>query len=136
MTAFPSVSLSFVSVICNDIVAQSAFYAGVFALPTAAELSSDHFRALRLGDTILGFHTTAAISLLDLPQDTPIGDAAAAFWTFEVHDKQDVDTLTDSAVAAGGRLVKAPYTTYYGAYQSVLRDPEGNVFRINKSGVA
>jgi hypothetical protein len=34
-------------------------------------------------------------------------------------------------VAAGARLVKAPYRTYYNWYQAVLLDPEQNVFRIN-----
>ena len=39
--------------------------------------------------------------------------------------------LTDAAVKMGATLVKAPFTTYYGWYQSVLLDPEGNAFRIN-----
>ena len=34
-------------------------------------------------------------------------------------------------VEAGATLIKAPYVTYYNWYQSVLLDPEGNVFRIN-----
>jgi len=35
------------------------------------------------------------------------------------------------ALEAGATLVKPPYVTYYNWYQSVLLDPEGNVFRIN-----
>ncbi len=35
------------------------------------------------------------------------------------------------AVANGATLIKEPYVTYYNWYQSVLLDPEGNVFRIN-----
>jgi len=43
----------------------------------------------------------------------------------------EVDRLTPIAVAKGATLRKAPFTTYYGWYQSVLLDPEGNAFRIN-----
>jgi hypothetical protein len=42
-----------------------------------------------------------------------------------------VDRLVPVAEAAGARLLKAPYETYYHWYQAVLLDPEGNVFRIN-----
>jgi hypothetical protein len=30
--------------------------------------------------------------------------------------------------------VKEPFKTYYGWFQSVLRDPDGNAFRINFRG--
>ena len=35
------------------------------------------------------------------------------------------------AAAAGGRVLKAPYATYYGQWQAVLCDPEGHVFRLS-----
>ena len=40
--------------------------------------------------------------------------------------------MTPLAVSRGARLIKEPYQTYYNWYQSVLLDPEDNVFRINK----
>ena len=40
--------------------------------------------------------------------------------------------MTPLAVSYGARLIKEPYQTYYNWYQSVLFDPEDNVFRINK----
>jgi predicted enzyme related to lactoylglutathione lyase len=42
-----------------------------------------------------------------------------------------VSAATERAVANGARLLHEPYETYYGAWQSVLADPDGNVFRIN-----
>jgi hypothetical protein len=35
------------------------------------------------------------------------------------------------AVSQGAIIRKAPYLTYYKAYQVVLLDPEGNLFRLN-----
>ena len=52
------------------------------------------------------------------------------FATFNVDEAAEVDRLTSIAVAKGAVLRKAPFTTYYGWYQSVLLDPEGNAFRI------
>ena len=49
----------------------------------------------------------------------------------DVLSKQEVDATVPIAIAAGATLIKAPYETYYHWYQAVLRDPEGNVFRIN-----
>ena len=51
--------------------------------------------------------------------------------TFDVDTTAEVDRLTPVAVERGARLMKAPYRTYYDWYQSVLLDPEDNVFRVN-----
>ena len=51
--------------------------------------------------------------------------------TFNVESLAEVDRLTALAASRGAKLATAPYRTYYGAWQSVLFDPEGNVFRIN-----
>ena len=123
--------LSFVSVIGRDVAAQARFYQDLFDLTEAEELASEKFRALKIGSTALGFNAAEAISLLNLPQRTQLGDATTTFWTFEVESENQVKVLTEKAVAAGAVCAKEPYTTYYGAHQSVLLDPEGNAFRIN-----
>jgi len=51
--------------------------------------------------------------------------------TFECESDQHVADATERAIAHGARLLHDPYETYYGAFQSVLADPDGNVFRIN-----
>ncbi|MGW0038485.1 VOC family protein [Gordonia sp. NPDC003376] len=126
----PGPYLSFASVIADDIVALSSFYAEVFGLDEVTELRSEHFRGLRLGDTILGFSTPHAYELLNLtaPENK---SGTTSFITLEVDDESFVDDLTTSAVAGGARCVAGPARTYYGAWQSVLLDPEGNAFRIN-----
>ena len=42
-----------------------------------------------------------------------------------------VDAAASRAEPLGGGIVKAPYRTYYGDWQAVLRDPENNVFRVS-----
>ncbi|MGB3482434.1 MAG: VOC family protein [Mycobacterium sp.] len=126
----PATYLSFASVITEDIEELSGFYRAVFDLAEVDELRSDHFRGLRMGETILGFSSTHAYELLNLdpPQDV---SGTTQFLTFEVDSDKLVDIMTEAAVAEGARCVKEPARTYYGAWQSVLADPAGNVFRIN-----
>lgn len=128
-----SVSLSFASVICRDFAALSDFYQRTFALPSVDALSSDYFRGLSIGNTILGFSAPAAFSLLNIPEVEP-PSPPTSFWTFEADSRGDVDTLTEGAIANGAVCLRKPAETYYGAWQSVLSDPEGNVFRINRLG--
>jgi uncharacterized glyoxalase superfamily protein PhnB len=54
--------------------------------------------------------------------------------TFEVESRTAVDRLSEKAVGLGAVVVRPPFETYYGWYQSVMRDPEGHAFRINRSG--
>ena len=65
----------------------------------------------------------------------PYGDRAAltavADQLLRELDDNEVDRVTAAAVAAGATCVKEPGRTYYGAWQSVLLDPEGNAFRLN-----
>jgi uncharacterized glyoxalase superfamily protein PhnB len=51
--------------------------------------------------------------------------------TFEVDADDEVDRLTAAAVGAGGTLLRAPYRTFYGAWQARWLDPERNAVRIN-----
>lgn len=126
----PSIHLSFASVITDDIIGLSDFYAQLLGLEEVVDLRSEHFRGLWLGDTILGFSTLKAYEMLNLEQpDNNSGNPS--FLTFEVDDDEQVDALTDAATAAGARCVSPPGRTYYGAWQSVLIDPAGNAFRVN-----
>ena len=42
-----------------------------------------------------------------------------------------VDAAVRRVLANGGRIVKAPFRTYYQQWQAVLADPEGHVFRVS-----
>jgi predicted enzyme related to lactoylglutathione lyase len=57
-----------------------------------------------------------------------------AYATFVVSKAAVVERLTERVTALGGRVIQGPYRTYYGAWQVVAEDPEGNVFRLNHRG--
>ena len=135
MTTTPpsGVSISLASIITEDIVALSGFYAEVFGLAEVMELRSDIFRGLDVDGVTLGFSAPVVYGMLGIGEwSNPSG--TAQYLTFEMATNDEVDGTTAAAVALGARLLHEPYETYYGAHQSVLADPAGNVFRINHFG--
>jgi catechol 2,3-dioxygenase-like lactoylglutathione lyase family enzyme len=126
-----AVSLSLASIVSDDIVGLSTFYAEVFDLAEVEELRSDIFRGLDLAGVTLGFSTPVVYELLKIE---PWREAKGTkqYLTFEAEDDAGVDRLVARAVERGAQLLHEPYETYYGAWQAVLADPDGNVFRINR----
>ena len=123
-------SLSYVNVFARDVVALSGFYQRVFAFPEIEAIRSPIFRGLDTGKTAIGFNAPEAYELLGLGEFVD-SQGCRFLLNLEVDSRAEVDRLVPVAEAAGARLVKAPYETYYHWYQAVLLDPEGNVFRIN-----
>lgn len=122
--------LGYLNLFAHDIQKMSSFYADLFQLEEIRESRSPIFRGLRTGKANLGFNAHDAYTLLNL-QNAADSAGIKSFATFNVGEAVEVDRLTPIAVAKGAVLRKAPFTTYYGWYQSVLLDPEGNAFRIN-----
>ena len=122
--------LGYVNIFAQDVVKLAGFYADVFGLEEIIASRSPIFRGLKTKKANIGFNAHDAYELLNLPE-APDGAGIKAFTTFDVDSAAEVDRLTPIAVAKGATLRKAPFTTYYGWYQSVLLDPEGNAFRIN-----
>jgi predicted enzyme related to lactoylglutathione lyase len=123
-----------VNLFCRDPVALMGFYRDLLGLPELVEARSEIYRALRLGEAELGFNKLDAYALLGLANRVP-GDAGVrAYATFVVTKAAEVERLTGRVTALGGRVIQGPYRTYYGAWQVVAEDPEGNVFRLNHRG--
>ena len=132
----PSVLAADVNLFCRDPEALMGFYRDLLGLPERTEARSPIYRALRLGAAELGFNKRDAYALLNLADREPAeGERGIrAYATFAVAAEADVDALAAHIPSLGGRVVKAPYRTYYGAWQAVATDPEGNVFRLNCRG--
>ncbi|MEZ5670479.1 MAG: VOC family protein [Alphaproteobacteria bacterium] len=122
--------LSYVNVFAADIVALSQFYMDVFGFKEVEAIRSPIFRGIDAGKVCIGFNAHDAYDLLKL--DAYRDTAGVKFLlNIDVDGTAAVDRITEAAVGRGATLIKAPYKTYYNWYQSVLLDPEGNVFRVN-----
>jgi predicted enzyme related to lactoylglutathione lyase len=126
------VSLSYINLFSADIDRLAEFYSHLLSLDEIRESRSPLFRGFRTAGGSIGFSAPGAYDLLGLSPLEGRGDQALL--TFDVGSRAEVDRLTEVACATGGNLVRAPFETYYGWYQSVIRDPDGNAFRLNDPG--
>jgi len=123
-------TLASVNLFARDLDSLFGFYADLFELPEAVEQRSPIFRSLDAGGTAIAFNGFEAYGLLNL--EPPAASTGPSFMlTFEVAVHAADDALTKRATERGAASVKPPYSTAYGSRQAVLRDPEGNIFRIN-----
>jgi uncharacterized glyoxalase superfamily protein PhnB len=125
-------SLNIVSMMCRDHHRQCEFYRDAFGWPELGAVTSPIFRALDAGPMALGFHADEAFDLLGMA-DWRYSDGTSLHVTIDVGSAEAVDAAVDGLVALGATVIQGPFTTYYDARQVVLRDPEGNVFRISSS---
>jgi uncharacterized glyoxalase superfamily protein PhnB len=125
-----SVGISLASFISADFVALFEFYSTTFDLPEVVQLRSEIFRGADASGVTIGFSAPVVYEMLNI-QEWADPKGTAQYLTFECESDVHVTAATENAVANGARLLHDPYETYYGAYQSVLADPDGNVFRIN-----
>jgi predicted enzyme related to lactoylglutathione lyase len=123
-------SVSSVNIFARDPGKLAAFYSALFGLVEKTELRSPIYRALEAGGIMIAFNAFEAYALMKLG-DYSDTKGVKSLLTFEVASADEVARITEAAVAQGARLVKGPYDTAYGSRQSVLFDPEDNVFRIN-----
>jgi len=126
MNSYP---LFYVNIFARDLLALSDYYQKLFELEEIIESRSEIYRGYSTGGCCLGFNSEEAYELLSLTNSNTQTDSVLA--TFAASNREDVDARCLYAVDLGGTLVKSPFETYYGWYQGVLRDPEGNPFRIN-----
>ena len=125
----PLTALACVNVFVRDLDGIVSFYADLFGLKERAEQRSPIYCALDAGGADIGFNAAEAYGLLNLDPEQPTG--TSFMLTFDVGARSEIARLVGLAQERGAMLVKPAYDTSYGARQAVLRDPEGNVFRIN-----
>lgn len=124
------VSISLASFISADFVGLFEFYSKTFNFPEVENLRSEIFRGANASGVIIGFSAPIVYEMLNIQEwSNPRG--TSQYLTFECESDEHVTATTIRAVALGAQLLHDPYLTYYDAFQSVLADPDGNVFRIN-----
>ena len=126
------------SIFCNDIEAQLTFYLALLRMPEAATQRSSIYRCIQASSFEFGLHAAPAYALLGVADRIPAPSqvrSVASYATFMLGSCAEVDELTAKAKQLGGRIIKAPYPTYYGQWQAVLADPEDNMFRLSFQGL-
>lgn len=119
--------LSAATFVAHDVDALAGFYGAALGLAETVD-DSPRYRELDGGGARIGFASTAVYELLGLQDDAEVS-GLRSFLTFEVAEGELADAVAQ-AVEQGAALVKAPYRTHFGAMLAVLRDPEGNAFRL------
>lgn len=126
------------NLLCRDIDSQIHFYKTLLGLPEALASQSPIYRALETPDFQFGFNAQPAYALLNLADRMPADGVAVPVVAYATLMLDTPDAVTAAAVRVttlGGTVVKTPYATYYGQWQAVLADPEGNIFRLSAQGL-
>ncbi|MDD0838320.1 bleomycin resistance protein [Curvibacter sp. HBC61] len=122
------------NLLCAEPEALMLFYQALLGLPEARASRSPIYRALEGHDFQLGFNAAPAYALLGLQGREPAPDQpppVTAYATFMLSTAAEVSEGAARVGALGGQLLKPPYATYYGQWQTVLADPAGNAFRLS-----
>lgn len=126
-----TISVSLASFISEKFEELFEFYSTTFDLPEVESLRSEIFRGADASGLTIGFSAPVVYDMLNI-REWADAKGTKQYLTFECESDEAVTEATARAVANGARLLHDPYETYYNAYQSVLADPDGNVFRINR----
>lgn len=128
-------TLAYINILSSDIDRLAGFYGSLFGFAEIVEHRAPIHRALRAGGCAIGFNADPAYDLLGLNRASP-DQGDHVFLTFELETPVAVDRAIKSALGLGATVVKPADETGYGWYQAVLRDPDGNAFRINTVNTA
>ena len=121
--------LSYTTFLARDVAALANFYVDGLGLAEVLASRDDRYREVAAGGTLIGFATEAVRRFINLPEEPASG--TRSLLTFDVGAITEVEPAIARAVAAGAVLVRAAMDTHFGQYQAVLRDPEGNIFRLS-----
>ena len=126
------------SLFCKNFEAQLAYYLALLSMPEAVTHRSAIYRCIQATNFEFGFHAAPAYALLGVADRAPAmlqTSPVTGYATFMLGSCAEVDASSLKAAALGGRIIKAPYPTYYGQWQAVLLDPENNMFRLSYQGL-
>ena len=127
--------LSYLTFLTRHVSALAGFYVEALGLKEVLASRDERYREVKAGGVMLGFAHQDAYAALDMPDEAnPTGTRALV--SFALDRRDEVAPATQRARAAGATLVKGPFDTSFGQHLAVLRDPEGNIFRLTAPGVA
>ena len=121
--------LTYTTFLARDVAALCQFYVAGLGLEEVASSRDERYREVRAHGGMIGFATSAVRSALNLADDEPTGTRSVL--TFDVGAVATVMPAVERAIAAGAEMIRGALDTPFGQHQAVLRDPEGNIFRVS-----
>ena len=118
---------------CRDVERVMRFYQGICGWKDVPEYSSSIYRVLMRDGVQIGFNGWKAYELLGLAdrrRSESDGFPVNSMLSFVVATVEEVDAVARRVAELGGRVVQGPFPTYYGHWQLVFSDPEGNIARV------
>lgn len=126
-------STALFTLFCCDVERVMRFYQGICGWNDVPEYSSSIYRVLVQDGVQIGFNGWKAYELLGLSSRTRsevVGFPVNSMLSFVVSAVEEVDAAARLVVDLGGAVVQGPFPTYYGHWQVVFSDPEGNIGRV------
>lgn len=121
--------IRYATYLARDVASLAQFYVDALGLPEIEASRDERYREVDAGGCLIGFATEQVRTFINLPETAPSG--TRSLLTFDVGTLATLAPAVDRAVAAGAELVREATDTAFGQRQAVLRDPEGNVFRLS-----
>lgn len=126
------------NIFSRDVDKQIDFYQALLGWEEIKEYSSPIYRVLTGAGIQLAFNGVKAYELMGLGSRAQIDSVdfpISTMFTSVVQDPALVDQVAQAVSSLGGSIVKGPFPTYYGHWQVVFCDPEGNVARVTSTNL-
>ncbi len=124
------------NIFSRNVDRQIAFYQAVLGWEEIKEYSSPIYRVLSGAGIQLAFNGIRAYELMGLGDREQAESSVfpiSTMFTSVVQDPYLVDQVAKAIPLLGGAIVKGPFPTYYGHWQVVFSDPEGNIARVTST---
>ena len=122
--------VSFITLGVEDLERAHAFYSALgWKASTYAEGKGVAFFEL-VGGLVLALYPRG-----ELARDAGLTDAGRAEYSgfslsYNVRSREECDALVSQAERAGGKVLRAPYTVFWGGYVGYFADTEGHLWEV------
>ena len=127
-------TISFVTLGVDDLERAVSFYRDGLGLPTKGIVGTEFENG-----AVAFFNLQPGLKLALWPRRSLAGDAGLKLQApsstdfslaHNVATQEEVDQLLNLAGQAGGTIVKAAQTTFYGGYAGYFQDPDGHLWEV------
>jgi uncharacterized protein len=127
----PALRLHLVTLGVDDVTRATRFYE-MLGLKRRLK-GSEGVAFFDAGGAVISLYGRDALAKDSDAGELPRGSGSAAL-AFNVTSESAVDETLDTAVKAGGKILKAGYRVFWGGYIGYFADPDGHVWEVAYNG--